>query len=72
MHYRYFTLEQRDHLEQAIRDQTSDPTELAVALERLQMPDYGTCAACSTDMLYVELVEHPAATLCPACRAKGS
>ena len=26
MHYRYFTLEQRDHLEQAIRDWATDAT----------------------------------------------
>jgi hypothetical protein len=25
MHYRYFTLEQRDHLEQAIRERVSTP-----------------------------------------------
>jgi hypothetical protein len=36
MHYRYFTLEQRDHLEQAIRDRATDPTDLALALERLR------------------------------------
>ena len=72
MHYRYFTLEQRDHLEQAIRDRASDPTELAAALERLHTPDYGTCAGCGIEMRYVELIEEPAATLCPACRAKRS
>jgi hypothetical protein len=34
MHYRYFTLEQRDHLEQAIRDRATDPTELADRAKR--------------------------------------
>jgi RNA polymerase-binding transcription factor DksA len=72
MHYRYFTLEQRDHLEHAIRDQVAAPSELAAALERLHSPDYGTCAACGMEMPYVELIEAPAATLCPACRAKVS
>jgi len=72
MHYRYFTLEQRDHLEHAIRDQVAAPIELAAALERLHSPDYGTCAACGMEMPYVELIEAPAATLCPACRAKVS
>jgi RNA polymerase-binding transcription factor DksA len=72
MHYRYFTLEQRDHLEQAIRDRATDPTDLALALERLRTPDYGTCAACGVEMPYVELMAAPAATLCPACRAKAS
>lgn len=70
MHYRYFTLEQRDHLEQAIRDRATDPTDLALALERLHTPDYGTCAACGVEMPYVELIEAPAATLCPSCRSK--
>jgi len=70
MHYRYFTLEQRDHLEQAIRDRAASPTDLALALERLHTPDYGTCAACGVEMPYAELIEAPAATLCPACRAK--
>lgn len=72
MHYRYFTLEQRDHLEQAIRDQASSAADLARALERLHTPDYGTCAGCGVEMPYVELIEAPAATLCPACRAKSS
>jgi RNA polymerase-binding transcription factor DksA len=72
MHYRYFTLEQRDHLEQAIREQIAAPTDRAQALERLHTPDYGTCAACGVEMPYVELIESPAATLCPACRAKSS
>lgn len=72
MHYRYFTLEQRDHLEQAIRERAPSPADLAQALERLHTPDYGTCVACGVEMPYVELIEEPAATLCPACRAKRS
>jgi RNA polymerase-binding transcription factor DksA len=72
MHYRYFTLEQRDHLEQAIRDQASSATDLELALERLRMPDYGTCEACGTEMPYVAMLDAPAATLCPACLAKRS
>jgi RNA polymerase-binding transcription factor DksA len=69
MHYHYFTLEQRDHLEQAIRDLATCPTELQLALDRLHSPDYGTCDACGTDIDYVEMIEAPALTLCPACRA---
>jgi RNA polymerase-binding transcription factor DksA len=72
MHYRYFTLEQRDHLEQAIRDWATDATGLATALERLHAPDYGNCVACGVEMHYVELIAAPAATLCPACRAKSA
>jgi RNA polymerase-binding transcription factor DksA len=72
MPYRYFTLEQRDHLEHAIRDQVAAPTELAAALERLHSPDYGTCEACGVEMQYSQMIEAPAATLCPACRAKVS
>lgn len=72
MHYRYFTLEQRGQLEQAIRDQVATPTDLALALERLHAPDYGTCEACGAEMPYVQMIEAPAATLCPACRAKAS
>lgn len=72
MHYRYFTLEQRDHLEQAIRDWATDATGLATALERLHAPDYGNCVACGVEMLYVELIAAPPATLCPACRAKSA
>jgi hypothetical protein len=34
VHYRYFTLEQLDHLEQAIRDRATDPTELADRAKR--------------------------------------
>ena len=37
MHYRYFTLEQRDHLEQAMRDRASNPTDLVLA--RLPRPE---------------------------------
>lgn len=70
MHYRYFTLEQRDRLEQALRQQVAAPGELGTALERLHTPDYGTCVACGLEMPYVQLIEAPAATLCPACRAK--
>ncbi|HEX7218108.1 MAG TPA: hypothetical protein VF280_02710 [Burkholderiales bacterium] len=72
MHYRYFTLEQRDHLEQAMRDRATSPTELELALERLRAPDYGTCEACGTEMPYVAMLETPGATLCPACRARRS
>jgi RNA polymerase-binding transcription factor DksA len=59
MHYRYFTLEQRDHLEHAIRDQVAAPTELAAALERLHSPDYGTCEACGVEMQYSQMIDAP-------------
>jgi RNA polymerase-binding transcription factor DksA len=72
MHYRYFTLEQRDHLEHVIRDQVAALTELAAALERLHSPDYGTCEACGVEMPYSQMIEAPAAKLCPGCRAKVS
>lgn len=70
-HYRYFTLEQRDHLEQAIRDQVAAPAELARALERLHEPDYGICEACGADIPYVQMIEAPAATRCLSCRANA-
>jgi RNA polymerase-binding transcription factor DksA len=70
MHYRYFTLEQRERLENALREQLAASGELVEALARLHAPDYGTCLACGVEMPYVQLIEAPAATLCPACRAK--
>jgi RNA polymerase-binding transcription factor DksA len=72
VHYRYFTLEQRDSLERAMRAQIGRAPELASALERLRQPDYGTCDVCGTEMPYVQLIELPGAVRCPACRATGS
>ncbi len=72
MHYRYFTLEQREHLEQAILERVAAPADRAAALARLHAPDYGTCEACGAEMPYVQMIEAPAATLCPGCRAKAS
>lgn len=72
MPYRYFTLEQRDNLEHAIRDRVPAPTDLALALERLHAPDYGTCEACGVEMPYAQMIAAPAATLCRGCRAKAS
>lgn len=71
MHYRYFTLEQRDNLEAALRRQLASSPELDRALERLRAPDYGTCAACGAEMPYVQLIDAPAATLCVACRTRA-
>jgi len=72
MDYRYFTLEQRAHLEQAMREAAATPTELERALERLHSPALGNCEACGSEMPYVAMIEAPVATLCPACRSRTS
>ena len=65
MHYRYLTLEQREHLERLIR--AGIPAELG----RLHSPEYGVCAACGNDIAYVRLLELPAARYCTACEQAG-
>ena len=67
MHYHYFTLEQRDSLEQLIRARPGH----ADLLKRLHSPEYGVCAACGDDIPYVRLLHAPAAVLCPACDCVG-
>jgi RNA polymerase-binding transcription factor DksA len=65
MHYHYFTLEQRESLEQLIR--SSRTPEL---LKRLHTAEYGVCQACGADIPYVRLLGSPGAVLCTACESK--
>jgi DnaK suppressor protein len=67
MHYHYFTLEQREALERAIRAGMATRPELGNALQRLRSPDFGVCMRCGTDIPYVRLAENPAATHCRSC-----
>lgn len=67
MHYRYFTLEQRDALAQAIRSRIGEPG-MTVALERLHAPDYGVCESCGGDIPFVRLMGNPRLRRCPRCR----
>jgi RNA polymerase-binding transcription factor DksA len=67
VHYHYFTIEQREALERAIRARAARDAQTAVLLQRLHAPDYGVCARCGADIAYTILAEDPAATLCRAC-----
>jgi RNA polymerase-binding transcription factor DksA len=67
VHYHYFTLEQRDALEHAIRDQ-GDNADL---LRRLHSPEYGVCESCGADIPYRFLIESPAARYCANCQPKS-
>ena len=67
MHYHYFTLEQRDALENQIRATiTSEPARQA-ALQRLHQPDYGVCIECGKDIAFVRLQADPDAMHCADC-----
>ena len=68
MHYRYFTLEQRDSLEQLMRSRLGIEPQLAKELERLHTPDYGVCEVCDADIPYVRLMESPAERRCRSCK----
>jgi DnaK suppressor protein len=66
MHYHYFTLEQRDSLEQQIRASLMGPA-LHSALGRLHSADYGVCEACGGDIPFRRLRADPLARRCPRC-----
>ena len=54
---------------------TSELTEVAEALDRVQAGRYGVCEACGKDIGYTRLLAHPAARRCLPCQqaaeAKG-
>lgn len=68
MHYHYFTIEQREALERAMRARLADEPRMKSALERLHTPEFGVCARCGTDIPYVRLEQDPSATLCRGCQ----
>lgn len=70
MHYHYFTIEQRNALEQAIRERLSGP-EMAVALQRLHSPEFGVCEACGADISFIRLAGNPALRRCPGCEKRS-
>lgn len=67
MHYHYFTLEQRDALEEQIRATVASEPALQSALQRLHQPDYGVCIECGQDIPFARLREHPDALHCADC-----
>jgi RNA polymerase-binding transcription factor DksA len=67
LHYHYFTLEQRDALEQRIRSSIPDGPGLQAALQRLHQPDYGVCIECGKDIAFVRLDADPGALHCGDC-----
>lgn len=67
MPYHYFTLEQRDALETAIRARTASEPALQMALQRLHQPDYGVCIECGNDIAFVRLQADPDALHCADC-----
>ena len=68
MHYHYFTIEQRQALEQLIRASMAGRPEMKPTLERLHSPEFGVCEACGTDIAYASLTADPLARRCPGCR----
>lgn len=67
MHYHYFTLEQRQNLEQAIRAAVTEEPALDEALRRLRAAEYGVCITCGADIPYVQLERRPLARHCGNC-----
>ncbi len=47
---------------------SSELTEVANALDRLQSGRYGLCEACGKDIGYTRLLAHPAARRCLSCQ----
>jgi len=72
MHYHYFTLEQRESLEQLIRSSMAGRPEMTAemnsALARLHSPEFGVCERCGGDIPYARLSADPLARLCRSCR----
>ena len=68
MHYHYFTIEQRQALEQLIRSSMTGHPEMTSALERLHSPGFGVCESCGADIAYAKLTANPLARRCPGCR----
>jgi RNA polymerase-binding transcription factor DksA len=68
MHYHYFTIEQRNALENAIRSRLGEPG-MKDALQRLHTPQFGVCESCGADIAYVKLAGNPRLTRCASCSA---
>jgi RNA polymerase-binding transcription factor DksA len=68
MHYHYFTIEQREALERAMRARLADEPRMQSALARLHTAEFGVCAGCGQDIPYARLADDPAATLCRGCQ----
>ena len=66
MHYHYFTLEQRQSLEQTLRTSLAGPA-LDSALGRLHSADYGVCDTCGGDIPFRRLIADPLARRCANC-----
>ena len=66
MHYHYFTLEQREALERAMRSRLAEPG-MQSALERLHTPQFGVCEACGADIAFIRLAGNPTLKRCPGC-----
>jgi len=66
MHYRYFTIEQRNVLADAMRSRIAEPG-MKSALERLPTPEFGVCETCRGDIAFVQLAHNPRLRRCPAC-----
>ncbi len=47
---------------------SSELTEIASALDRIQAGRYGVCEACGKDIDYTRLLAHPAARRCLSCQ----
>jgi RNA polymerase-binding transcription factor DksA len=66
MHYHYFTLEQRNALEDTIRSRLTEPG-MKIALARLHRAEYGICGACGGDIPFVRLAADPTIKRCGRC-----
>ena len=70
MHYRYFTIEQREALSRVIQGMLGSEDKasgLGSALARLRSPDYGVCEVCEGDVPFVRLLGDPLARRCARC-----
>jgi RNA polymerase-binding transcription factor DksA len=70
MHYHYFTIEQRNALEHAIRLRLREPG-MHSAFDRLHTPRYGVCESCGADIAFIRLVADPTLTRCSACAGRA-
>jgi len=70
MHYRYFTIEQREALGQAILTRAAEPG-MAGAAVRLHTPEYGVCEACGADIPFVRMLSNPRLRRCARCPAES-
>ena len=66
MHYHYFTLEQREALERAMRSRLAEPG-MQSALERLHTPQFGVCEVCGADIAFIRLAGNPTLKRCAGC-----